>query len=62
MKNYSFACFGKKQIEIQIAKLGNNAGIIGVVLLWKNEKITEDKNDTNQKNRYSYRWWRLPRT
>lgn len=37
IKNYSFARFGKKQSEVQIAKLGNDAGIIGAALLWKNE-------------------------
>ena len=36
IKNYSFARFGKKQTEVQIAKLGNDAGIIGAALLWKN--------------------------
>jgi len=35
IKNYSFARFGKKQSEVQIAKLGNDAGIIGAALLWK---------------------------
>ena len=33
IKNYSFARFGKKQTEVQIAKLGNDAGIIGAALL-----------------------------
>lgn len=37
IKNYSFARFGKKQSVVQIAKLGNDAGIIGAALLWKNE-------------------------
>lgn len=37
IKNYSFARFGIKQTEVQIAKLGNDAGIIGAALLWKNE-------------------------
>jgi len=37
IKDYSFARFGKKQTEVQIAKLGNDAGIIGAALLWKNE-------------------------
>ena len=37
IKNYSFARFGKKQTEVQIARLGNDAGIIGAALLWKNE-------------------------
>lgn len=36
IKNYSFARFGKKQTEVQIANLGNDAGIIGAALLWKN--------------------------
>lgn len=36
IKDYSFARFGKKQTEVQIAKLGNDAGIIGAALLWKN--------------------------
>lgn len=33
IKNYSFARFGKKQTEVYIARLGNDAGIIGVALL-----------------------------
>ena len=37
IKDYSFARFGKKQTEVQIANLGNDAGIIGAALLWKNE-------------------------
>ncbi len=36
IKDYSFARFGKKQTEVQLAKLGNDAGIIGAALLWKN--------------------------
>lgn len=36
IKAYSFARFGKKQTEVQIAKLGNDAGIIGAALLCKN--------------------------
>lgn len=36
IKDSSFARFGKKQTEVQIAKLGNDAGIIGAALLWKN--------------------------
>lgn len=38
VKNYSFARFGKKQTEVQIANLSNDAGIIGAALLWKNER------------------------
>ena len=38
IKDYSFARFGKKQTEVHIAQLGNDAGIIGAALLWKNEK------------------------
>lgn len=37
IKKYSFARFGKKETEVQIAQLGNDAGIIGAALLWKNE-------------------------
>ena len=37
IKDYSFARFGKKQTEVRIASLGNDAGIIGAALLWKNE-------------------------
>ena len=37
IKGFSFARFGKKQTEVYIAKLGNDAGIIGAALLWKNE-------------------------
>lgn len=36
IKDCSFARFGKKQTEVQIAKLGNDAGIIGVALFLKN--------------------------
>ena len=39
IKDYSFARFGKKQTEVQIANLGNDAGIIGAALLWKNIEI-----------------------
>ena len=28
---------GEKQTEVQIARLGNDAGLIGAALLWKNE-------------------------
>ena len=37
IKDYSFARFGKKQTEVKIAELGNDAGIIGAALLWKNK-------------------------
>ena len=37
IKNYSFARFGKKQTEVQIAKLKGDAGLIGAAMLWKNE-------------------------
>ena len=37
IKGFSFARFGKKQSEVQLASLGNDAGIIGAALLWKNE-------------------------
>lgn len=37
IKGFSFARFGKKQTEVQIAKLGNDAGLIGAALLWKNK-------------------------
>ena len=37
IKNHTFARFGKKQTEVQIAKLGNDAGVIGAALLWKNK-------------------------
>lgn len=37
IKNKSYARFGQKQSEVQIAKLGNDAGIIGAALLWKNK-------------------------
>ena len=36
IKDYSFARFGKKQTEVKIAKLGNDAGIIGAALAAKN--------------------------
>jgi len=37
VKNYAFSRFGKNQTEVRIAELGNDAGIIGAALLWKNE-------------------------
>lgn len=39
IKKKSFARFGKKQSEVKIAKLANDAGIIGAALLWKNNGI-----------------------
>lgn len=38
VEKYSFARFGKKQSEVHLARLGNDAGIIGAALLWKNEE------------------------
>ncbi|MBR5587182.1 MAG: ROK family protein, partial [Clostridia bacterium] len=38
IEKFSFARFGKQQTKVKIAKLGNDAGIIGAALLWKNEK------------------------
>ncbi len=35
---YSFARFGKKQTKVTCATLGNDAGIIGAALLWKNSE------------------------
>ena len=37
IKDKAFSRFGKKQSEVRIAELGNDAGIIGAALLWKNE-------------------------
>lgn len=37
IKNKSFARFGKEQSKVGLAMLGNDAGIIGAALLWKNE-------------------------
>lgn len=37
IKNYSYARFGEKQTEVRIAELGNDAGLIGAALLWKNK-------------------------
>ena len=36
VEKYAFSRFGKKQTEVKIAALGNDAGIIGAALLWKN--------------------------
>ncbi len=36
IKNKSYGRFGKQQTEVQIAKLANDAGLIGAALLWKN--------------------------
>ena len=37
IKKKSFARFGKEQSKVCLATLGNDAGIIGAALLWKNE-------------------------
>lgn len=37
VKTKAFARFGKRHTQIKIASLGNDAGIIGAALLWKNE-------------------------
>ena len=39
IKDYSFARFGKKQTEVKIAELGNDAGIIGAALRRINDFI-----------------------
>ncbi len=39
IKNKSFARFGKEQTKVCLASLGNDAGIIGAALLWKNINI-----------------------
>ena len=36
IKNKSFARFGKEQSNVRLASLGNDAGLIGAALLWKN--------------------------
>ena len=38
IRKYSFARFGAKQTVVELASLGNDAGIIGAALLWKNEE------------------------
>ena len=35
IKEKAFARFGKRHTQMKIASLGNDAGIIGAVLLWK---------------------------
>ena len=35
VKKYSYGRFSKKQTVIDLATLGNDAGIIGAALLWK---------------------------
>ena len=37
IKKKSYGRFGEKQTEVQIAKLANDAGLIGAALLWKND-------------------------
>ena len=37
IKTKSFARFGKVQTSVSLAELGNDAGIIGAALLWKNQ-------------------------
>lgn len=37
VKTKAFARFGNRHTQIKIASLGNDAGIIGAALLWKNE-------------------------
>lgn len=36
IKKYAYDRFGKNQTRVQLATLGNDAGIIGAALLWKN--------------------------
>lgn len=36
VRKTAFSRFGKEQTEVRIAELGNDAGIIGAALLWKN--------------------------
>ena len=38
IKEKAFARFGKKHTQMKIASLGNDAGIIGAALLWRNEE------------------------
>ncbi len=38
IEKFSFARFGEKQTKVKLASLGNDAGIIGAALLWKNEQ------------------------
>ncbi len=38
IKTKSFARFGNQYTDVKIASLGNDAGIIGAALLWKNEE------------------------
>ena len=38
IKEKAFARFGKKHTQMRIASLGNDAGIIGAALLWKDSK------------------------
>ncbi len=38
IKKKSYARYGKQQTVAQIAKLANDAGLIGAALLWKNER------------------------
>ena len=38
IKEKAFARFGKKHTQMKIASLGNDAGIIGAALLWKDEE------------------------
>ena len=42
LRERGFARFGKEEPRICAASLGNDAGIIGAALLWKNKKITGD--------------------
>ena len=35
IKEKAFARFGKRHTQMKIASLGNDAGIIGAALLWK---------------------------
>ncbi len=38
IKTRAFARFGKRHTQVKIATLGNDAGIIGAALLWRNEE------------------------
>ena len=37
IRTKAFARFGNKHTQVNIATLGNDAGIIGAALLWKDE-------------------------
>ncbi len=53
IKEKSFARFGKRHTQMKIASLGNDAGIIGAALLWKDNQSVSKIDTHKQRNTIS---------